>query len=329
MKTARGCPGFGVDYTTFPGKNVKPFGDNGPMLALCGEVLVDLILEGENPLRFTGVLGGSALNTATTLARLGFPVRFLSEVGTDWLSRWSEEEMARRGLEAHLVRHEGPMPLALVRLEGGNATYSFHRPFQGAFRPPKGALKGARAFHFGSLFALEGRTADGVLALVEEAEGALLSYDPNLRHPPTGEERARIQSYLRRVDLLKLSLEDARLLFPEGPVEGVKGLPPPLKVLTLGEEGALAFLGEKEVRLPAERVAVADTVGAGDSFTAGLLALLLRKGYGKASLPSLTPEDLEESLRGAMALAALACTVRGAYLPEEGLRAWKARFLGD
>ncbi|BDG15426.1 fructokinase [Thermus brockianus] len=259
-------------------------------------------------------------------------MHFLSEVGTDWLSQWSEAEMARRGLEAHLVRHRGPMPLALVRLgEGGNATYSFHRPFQAPYRPAPGGLRGAKAFHFGSLFALEGRTADGVLALLEEAEGegTLRSYDPNLRHPPTGEERERIQTYLNRVDLLKLSLEDARLLFPEGPLEGVRRLPPPLKVLTLGEEGALAFLGEREVRLPAERVAVADTVGAGDSFTAGLLALLLRKGYTRASLPTLAPEDLEASLRGATALAALACTVRGAYLPEEGLRAWRAHFLGD
>ncbi|TFU16330.1 carbohydrate kinase family protein [Thermus tengchongensis] len=302
------------------------------MLALAGEVLVDLILEKEAPLGFSGVLGGSALNTATTLSRLGFPVRFFSEVGEDWLSQWSEEEMGRRGLEAFLQRHPGPMPLALVRLgEGGNALYSFHRPFQAAYRPAPGGLKGAWAFHFGSLFALEGRTAGGLEALLQEAEGegALLSYDPNLRARPSPEERRRLEGYLARVDLLKLSLEDARLLFPESPVEAVRRLPPTLKVLTLGPEGAVAFFGEEEVRLPGERMAVADTVGAGDSFTAGLLALLLGKGYGKANLPQLSLQHLEEALRGAIALSALACTVRGAYLPERGLGAWKKRYLGD
>ena len=302
------------------------------MLALAGEVLVDLILEKEAPLGFSGVLGGSALNTATTLSRLGFPVRFFSEVGEDWLSQWSEEEMQRRGLEAFLQRHPGPMPLALVRLDGGgNALYSFHRPFQAAYRPAPGGLKGAWAFHFGSLFALEGRTAGGLEALLQEAEGegALLSYDPNLRARPSPEERRRLEGYLARVDLLKLSLEDARLLFPESPVEAVRRLPPTLKVLTLGPEGAVAFFGEEEVRLPGERVAVADTVGAGDSFTAGLLALLLGKGYGKANLPQLSLQHLEEALRGAIALSALACTVRGAYLPERGLGAWKKRYLGD
>ncbi|WP_038055125.1 carbohydrate kinase family protein [Thermus amyloliquefaciens] len=302
------------------------------MLAFAGEVLVDLILEAKDPLRFAGVLGGSALNTATTLSRLGFPVRFFSEVGSDWLSRWSQEEMARRGLDLRLQRHAGPMPLALVRLdEGGEASYSFHRPFRAAYRPEPGGLRGVRAFHFASLFALEGRTAGGVEALLKEAEGegALLSYDPNLRAAPTPEARRRLEGYLARVDLLKLSLEDARFLFPEGPVEAVRRLLPPLKVLTLGPEGAVAFLGRKEVRLPGEKVAVADTVGAGDSFTAGLLALLLRKGYGKGTLPRLALEDLEEALRGAIALSALACTVRGAYLPEEGLRAWRGRYLGD
>ncbi|TBH20854.1 carbohydrate kinase family protein [Thermus thermamylovorans] len=301
------------------------------MLAVAGEVLVDLILENEAPLGFSGVLGGSALNTATALSRLGFPVRFFSEVGEDWLSRWSEAEMQRRGLEVFLQRHPDPMPLALVRLkEGGNALYSFHRPFRAAYRPEPGGLKGVRAFHFGSLFALEGRTAGGLEALLREAlaEGALLSYDPNLRGNPTGEGRRRLEGYLAQVDLLKLSLEDAQLLFPEGPVEAVKRLPPPLKVLTLGAEGAVAFLGEEAVRLPGEKVAVADTVGAGDAFTAGLLALLLPKGYGKASLPQMPLHHLEEALKGAIALSALACTVRGAYLPEEGLRAWRERFWG-
>ncbi len=238
------------------------------MLALAGETLVDLVLEGESPLRFAGALGGSVLNTASVLARLGFPVRFLSEVGTDWLSAWSEAEMARRGLEARLFRHPGPMPLALVRLDPeGNARYSFHRPFQEAFRPEPGALRGAEAFHFGSLFALEARAAKGIRALLQEAlrEGALVSYDPNLRHPPTEGERSLVADYLAQVHLLKLSLEDARLLFPEGPLEGVRRLPIPLKVLTLGPEGAVAFLGEGEVRVPGERVSVVDTVGAGDA----------------------------------------------------------------
>ncbi len=300
------------------------------MLALLGEVLVDLIEENQDPLRFRGVLGGSVLNTATTLVRLGFPVRFLSEVGEDWVSAWSEEEMRKRGLELRLFRHPAPMPLALVRLDAeGNGEYSFHRPFHLPYRPGPEGLRGARVFHFGSLLALEARTREGVEALLGEAEGALLSYDPNLRSPPGPEERDRIGGYLERVDLLKLSLEDARLLFPEGPVEAVRRLPPILKVLTLGPEGAVAFLGEVEVRVPGEKVRVVDTVGAGDTFTAGLLALLRKRGLNKGSLSALEAEAVEEILKGATALAALACTVRGAGLPEEGLKAWRARFLGD
>jgi len=101
------------------------------MLALVGETLVDLVLEEEDPLRFTGALGGSVLNTASALARLGLPVRFFSEVGRDWLSLWSEAEMERRRLNPRLFRHPAPMPLALVRLDReGNAHYSFHRSFQ-------------------------------------------------------------------------------------------------------------------------------------------------------------------------------------------------------
>lgn len=302
------------------------------MLALAGEVLVDLVMEGQDPLRFSGVLGGSALNTATTLARLGFPVRFLSEVGEDWVSAWSEEEMRRRGLELRLFRHPAPMPLALVRLDAeGNGEYSFHRPFHLPYRPGPESLRGAKVFHFGSLLALEDRVEEGLDLLLQEAEeeGALVSYDPNLRRSPAPKEKKRIRGYLDRIDLLKLSLEDARLLFPEDPVGAVKTLDIPLKVLTLGREGAVAFLGKEAVRLPGKAVRVKDTVGAGDAFTAGLLALLLRKGYGKGNLPRLSLPDLKEILEGAIALSALACTVRGAYLPERGLRSWQAQYLGD
>ena len=302
------------------------------MLVLLGEVLVDLIRESQDPLRLRGVLGGSALNTATTLARLGFPVRFLSEVGEDWVSAWSEEEMRKRGLELGLFRHPAPMPLALVRLDAeGNGEYSFHRPFHLPYRPGPESLRGAQVFHFGSLLALEDRVEEGLSLLLAEAEeeGALVSYDPNLRRAPTPEEGKRIRGYLDRIDLLKLSLEDAKLLFPEDPVGTVRALDVPLKVLTLGREGAVAFLGEEAVRLPGKAVRVKDTVGAGDAFTAGLLALLLRKGYGKGSLPRLSLPDLKGILEGAIALSALACTVRGAYLPERGLKSWRARYLGD
>lgn len=302
------------------------------MLALLGEVLVDLIEENQDPLRFRGVLGGSVLNTATTLVRLGFPVRFLSEVGEDWVSAWSEEEMRKRGLELRLFRHPAPMPLALVRLDAeGNGEYSFHRPFHLPYRPGPEGLRGARVFHFGSLLALEDRVEEGLGLLLQEAEeeGAFVSYDPNLRRSPTPKEKKRIRAYLDRIDLLKLSLEDAKLLFPEDPVRAVKTLDVPLKVLTLGREGAVAFLGKEAVRLPGKAVRVKDTVGAGDAFTAGLLALLLRKGYGKGNLPRPSLPDLKEILEGAIALSALACTVRGAYLPEKGLRSWQVRYLGD
>ncbi len=299
------------------------------MLALVGEMLLDLILEAP-PWGFRGVLGGSSLNTATTLARLGFGVRFFSETGSDWVAEKAEAELGQRGLDLRLLRHPEPFPLALVALKGGEPLYTFHRPFKAPYRPEPGALAGAQALHFGSLFALDPRTAPGVEALLAEAraQGAFLSYDPNLRPPLSPEARARALAYLEGVDLLKLSLEDARLLFPD-PLEGVKALPPPLKVLTLGPEGALAFFRGETLRVEGLKVQVVDTVGAGDAFSAGLLAFLAKRGHLQPGLPRLEPKEALEALKAGVELSALACTVRGAYLPEENLRAWARRHLGD
>ncbi|KGQ22871.1 carbohydrate kinase family protein [Thermus filiformis] len=297
------------------------------MFALVGEVLVDLVREGGEGLFLRGALGGSSLNTAAVLARMGAEVVFFGEVGSDWVADWARAALPP--LEAHLQTHPAPMPLALAEPdERGNARYSFHRPFTEPFRPPVDRLGSPAWFHFGSLYAFDPRTEGGVWALLRAAHraGSLVSLDPNLRAQPDEAFWARFRAYLPFVHLLKLSLEDARLLFPEDPFR-VRALGVPLVVLTLGEEGAVAW-GPKEVRIPGRKVEVVDTIGAGDTFTAALLFLLHQRGLGaQKDLAFWRGEGLEEALEGAVELSALACTVRGAGLPEEGFSAWKRRWL--
>ncbi len=301
------------------------------MFALVGEVLVDLVRERGEGLCLRGVLGGSSLNTAGVLARMGAEVVFFGEVGEDWVADW-----ARRALppvQAYLQTHPAPMPLALAQLnENGSARYSFHRPFAEPFTPLVDRLGSPAWFHFGSLYAFDPRTEGGVWALLRAAHraGSLVSFDPNLRSTPDEAFWEKFRAYLPFVHLLKLSLEDAALLFPKDPFE-VLTLGVPLTVLTLGEKGALAwFLPDgKEVRVPGQKVVVADTIGAGDTFTAAFLLLLFQRGLrSQQDFAVWRGEGLEEALEGAVELSALACTVRGAGLPEEGFSAWKTRWLG-
>ena len=300
------------------------------MFALVGEVLVDLVRERGEGLCLRGVLGGSSLNTAGVLAQLGAEVVFFGEVGEDWVADWARKALPP--VRAHLQTHPAPMPLALAQLDAeGNARYTFHRPFREPFHPSLDLLGSPAWFHFGSLYAFDPRTEKGVRALLGAAHraGSLVSFDPNLRSTPDEALWEGLRSYLPFVHLLKLSLEDATLLFPKDPFE-VLALGVPLTVLTLGEEGALAWFlpYRKEVRVPGQKVAVADTIGAGDTFTAALLLLLFQRGLrGQRDFALWRGEGLEEALEGAVELSALACTVRGAGLPAEGVAAWKRRWL--
>ncbi|WP_027894183.1 carbohydrate kinase family protein [Calidithermus chliarophilus] len=302
------------------------------MITLTGDILVDLI--GHNPLEaptrsYTGVLGGSALNTASVLARLGVPVRFVGEVGQDPLGEWALERLRARGVDTAFVRRlPAPTCISLAELDPtGDARYTFYRLFDPfPFEPDAGALEGASWFHFGSLSSFRPRNIAGIMRLLEDARarGIPVSFDPNIRAAPDAGYWAQLRAYLPYVRVFKCSLEDARILFPEARpapealLERVAGLGPEVAVLTLGEEGAVARFRGRTFRAAGERVEVVDTIGAGDTFTAGLV-------YG-LSRPGATLEGLERALAGACALGALACTVRGAGLPEAGLEGWLERY---
>jgi fructokinase len=312
------------------------------MVALTGEIKVDLI--GQNDvscpqLAYTGTLGGAALNTASVLARLGTPVRFVGEVGDDRLGTWVLRQLELRRVDPRFVRRlEGALtPLALAEIgPGGDASYSFYRNFGDTrFAPDKGALARAKWLHFGSGYAFQERNVVGVLELLEVAQeyDIPVSFDPNLRSPPDEAYLSQLQRYLPYLSVIKASLEDARLLFPLVPpephrlMESLSGLGAPVTVMTLGAEGAMATFRTRMMRVPGVRVKVVDTVGAGDTFTAALIYGLMKQELAsRIELITWDATRLPVVLSAACHLAALACTVAGANVREGDLQGWWERF---
>jgi fructokinase len=305
------------------------------MIVLTGEILIDLI--GSNPLEaamlsYRGVLGGSALNTASILSRLGLPTRFLGEVGGDRLGLWAKRRIEERGIDARYLQSLPlPSPLALAELDAqGNASYTFYRLFEAPFQPDLTALEGVGWFHFGSLSAFEPRTQAGLRALLQACRerGVAVSFDPNFRSPLSPGLRKALELYQPYLDLIKASYEDARLLFgplaPEEALIALSQLGGQLTLLTLGSEGALAFFRGEVLQIPAPRVSVVDTIGAGDTFTAATLyGLWHAQVRSRADLVAWPGHQLREILERAAVLAAQACTVPGANLPPEIILNWQ------
>ncbi|WP_214369514.1 carbohydrate kinase family protein [Pseudonocardia sp. H11422] len=315
----------------------EPAGVPG-VIAVAGEALVDVV-----PAPVGGYFelapGGSPANVAVGVARLGVPARLLARIADDLLGRRLRAHLEGNGVDlGHVVAAMEPTSLALVSVgPDGGASYDFRisgtadwqwAPAELADALDPGVHGPVLAVHSGSL-ALT--TPPGAAALREllarAASTATISYDPNCRPLLMGDPAdvlAGVHELLAIADVVKVSAEDLEWLTPaaapEAVVEDWLNRGPAFVAVTLGADGVVAGSASGlRTRRAGRPVEVVDTVGAGDSFSAALLAGLHRRGLlGAAARPSLRAIDaatLDAVLDGAIAAAAITCSRRGANPP--------------
>jgi fructokinase len=308
-------------------------------IALAGEALIDFASQGG--LTFQGHPGGSPLNAAVACARLGEPPFYLTQLSTDLFGDHLVRYLAENGVDTHFVlRADAPSTFAFVEHTAGSNRYAFFTrgSADGGYAPsPLPDLPPETRFlHFGSISLLAEPSATSITAIVAAHVGrTVVVFDPNVRPsliPDLLAYRARCQGWFARTDLLKLSEEDLELLCPGASLPEAAGrwLAAGAKavVITRGASGAeLHRAGRPVVRVPAPEVKVVDTVGAGDTFSAGLSVGLLDGGVLRAE-DLLTASDgtFRRALEFAAAAAALSCTRRGADPPR---RPEVLSFLGE
>jgi fructokinase len=294
------------------------------MILVAGEALLDLVVSDGAVLPSPG---GGPYNTARALGRLGASVGFAGRLSRDYFGSMLTEVLAESGVSLDYTSR-GPEPSALAiahRSVDGEADYSFYlggTTFGYATFPTPGA--DVRALCVGSLALSLDPSASALEALVErERNNRIVVIDPNVRAEAMTEHdgyRARFDRCCRAAHIVKLSASDASWLLPDVDPEGVAArllqLGPELIVITLGAHGAIARTQGAASRVPAQRVDVVDTIGAGDAFGAGLLFALEQRGaLVSGGLAALADPDLDEVLRFASAVAALTCARPGAETP--------------
>lgn len=299
------------------------------VIVVAGEAVVDLVpLEREGT--WQAYPGGSACNTAVALARLGLPAAFLGRLSRDFFGRQIRAHLAASGVDETLVVDaDEPSTLAVVSTdETGSAAYGFYLAGTSDFGWREQELPAlpatCRAVHIGSLAAALDPAASVLDALVRGAGPEVVrSYDPNIR-PATGLDRAAyqvlVERFVRTSDLVKVSDDDLRWLYPDmhpiAVAERWHAAGPAAVVVTHGDRGATGLLAGGTVRVPSQRVPVADTVGAGDSFAAALLVALAERGVlSRSGLAALAPGGLESCLTFAVTVSAVTCQRAGADPP--------------
>ncbi|WP_277675975.1 carbohydrate kinase family protein [Saccharopolyspora rectivirgula] len=310
------------------------------MIVVGGEALVDLVPapgtvdEEISPLYPR--LGGGPYNVAIALGRLGIPVAFYARLSTDDFGDKLLQRLLDSNVDTSLVeRGEQPTTLAVAALqEDGSARYSFHVEGSAArFVSERELPEGTSAVSLGTLgMVLEpGATVYEKVLFEQASRGKFVALDPNVR-PDLIEDpaayRERFRSWLPSVDLLKLSVEDAEWLAAGGDVlRAVREWQrsgPAAVVLTRGSEGLAVLAGDADaVEVPTVRVDVADTIGAGDTVQAALLAWLHRNGaLSPDAVRGLSGEQWASALRFAASAAAVTVSRPGAEPPWAGELDW-------
>lgn len=296
---------------------------SGPFV-VAGESLVDIVLpaDGEPVV----APGGSPLNVAVGLARLEVDTVLMTRLGDDEHGRLVARHATDSGvrLDGSVVAPGHRTSTATARLDDDHAaSYEFDLTWDLEQRPlPPEAV----GLHVGSLGAVLRPGRETVLDLLAQADGGFVSYDPNVR-PAFVTDPAQtwrdVAEVAARARLVKCSEEDLAALRPDEEEaalveELLAAGATELVVVTKGARGATAYRDDLRVDVPAPATDVVDTVGAGDSFMAALLAVLSDwelLTLGEGSLAALGEHRLTLLLEGATQAAAVTCARRGANPP--------------
>jgi fructokinase len=301
------------------------------MILCCGEALIDMIpiTSAEGREGFAPHAGGAIFNTAIGLGRLGAKPGFLSGLSHDLFGAQLMAALAESGVDtSHAIRSDLPTTLAFVKLTNGQARYTFYdentagRSLTPAQLPDLPAE--VTTLYFGGISLISEPCADFYAALaVREAAGKVIMLDPNIRTGFIRDEatyRKRIDRMIAASDIVKVSDEDLDWLVPgKAPMpEKVAALRGPgIVIVTRGGDGARAYFGQGEtLDVPARKVSIVDTVGAGDTFNSGVLAHLSQAGLlSKAALAAISADQIRAALAHGAAVAAVTVSRAGANPP--------------
>ena len=301
------------------------------MILCCGEALIDMLPRdttlGEKG--FAPYAGGAIFNTAIALGRLGIPAGFFTGIADDMMGEILRETLAASKVDySYCAITPRPSTIAFVKLVNGQATYAFYdegtagRMITEADLPTLG--DDCEALHFGAISLIPDPCGATYEALMKrEHQSRVISLDPNIR-PGFIKDKASHMARLNRMvamsDILKFSDEDLEWFGISGNHDELAahwlGQGAKLVVITKGAEGATGYTKSLKVSVPSERVTVVDTVGAGDTFDAGILASLkMNNLLTKAQVASLNEKALQDALALGAKAAAVTVSRAGANPP--------------
>ena len=292
-----------------------------------GETVLDIVFEQKPDLQVTPLSskpGGSVYNSLISIARSGIHCSFISEVGNDMVGDVIRNFLRLNGIDdSCVVCYDGTRsPLALAFLDDDrNARYQFYKDYASQrvdFVLPQ--MSCSDVLLFASFFAINPAIRSRVLPALQKArnDGALLYYDLNFRSSHSHEARQllpAIRENMQLANVVKCSDEDIFNIFATNDWRAVYRdviLPLcPFFICTQGPDGATLLTPDAEFHVDAQRIKPVSTIGAGDSFNAGVIVGLNSAGF---SSHSVTPESLAQAMEVGVRFSSEVCMSLDNYI---------------
>ena len=310
------------------------------MILVIGEALIDLIESRETKGQFQAVVGGANANVALALARRETDHQFLARISSDRFGTLIKELLSSNNVNLeHIINTDEPTTLAVISVNAqGSPTYNFYTNGTADWGwtkeelPTKEQVKAlnAKAISFGCLTMAMEPGNHVIEAWAKELKNDLtISHDINIRAAlgfDRDKERVRVERVNSFSHIIKASDEDIEWLYDLEPDSDLTEIinswinnTNKIVLLTRGSQGTRIYRNNETVDVPARKITVVDTVGAGDTFIAHLLGQLEENNYlGEnplEKLASLPTEQLAQSVKTAGIAASITCERAGCEPP--------------
>ncbi len=286
-----------------------------------GETTYDIVFSNNQPIK--AIIGGSALNTSITLGRLNLPLSFISRIAEDHIGELSIKFLLGNNIDcSNIVRYNGKSRLSVAFLDSeNNAEYQFYGPSN----PP--SLLFPNVFnddiiHFGSSNSLidDGREKLLDFLIHAKGKGSIIIYDPNIRKSDDSVIK-KAEEYFRLSDIVKASVEDFKILYGISDCNEIfnklKSFGVNTLIITNSKKPISLFTSRFEKEYDVKVVDVVSSIGAGDNFSAGILASLNINNINLKIIPDLNEAFWDKAINLSMTLSSKVCQSEINYISKE------------
>jgi fructokinase len=292
-----------------------------------GQSVFDIMFNENQP--FAAKVGGSMLNTCVSLGRLGLNVQFIGEFGNDFAGNITKNFLAENQVSTEYAYQfeDGQTTISLAFLQPNkDADYNFYRNMPQKRLDIEFPEVGENDIVlFGSFYIFDQAVEEKILPFLQNAKekGAILIYDPNFRKPHYSQiERLKPKfvQYFNMADIVRGSDEDFMGIFGTGTFNGLVDVFPNkncLLIRTASSHGVDVFNNGRVCHFPVPSIQPVSTIGAGDTFNAGIIYSLVKAGLKRLDMASISPGILQTLIGNATKFAAEVCMGHDNYLSVE------------